>query len=247
MAPVLGPVASKALFSKITGGFSGIIPARENVRKNLEFAGLPRRFEKEILKNFGAYLGEFLSLRNHPENLDRILGDCDFGAIEKLRQQGRSCLAATCHYGNWEVGALSYGKYFPDVSVIIRTTGDAYLDGHIRACRGSNNLIDIDNGGRQVLKVLGRAKSIVCAAVDEPRDEGVEVQFLGRTVFFPQGLFRMAKKSGVAIVPTLCKRNKGLINVIAQEPVADAQELADCFSQWIRDDPSQWMLLSSYS
>jgi hypothetical protein len=157
---------------------------------------------------------------------------------------GRAALAVTPHFGNWELGALMLREAFGPVSVIIRTTGDPGLDAAIRICRGDNLLLDVAEGSRGILAALARP-GVVAAAIDEPRRDGVPVEFLGRTARFPSGLFRMAKQTNAAIHPTRCRRNSaGKIDLEVYSEARSAQEVAARFEEWIREDPAQWVLLA---
>lgn len=171
------------------------------------------------------------------------MGDADLEALRAARASGRGALAVTPHFGNWEFGALAIGEAFEDVSVIVRTTGDAVVDAHIRRCRGRNTLLDVKSGLRAAWRALERG-GIVCVAIDEPRSDGIDVDFLGGRHRFPTPLFRMAERTKAAIIPVRCGRDaRGRVAVATFPEAHDAHDVARVFSEWIRSDPAQWSML----
>lgn len=149
----------------------------------------------------------------------------------------------TAHYGNWELAAVGIGSALGPISVVIRTTGDPYLDTRILRCRGSNHLLDVAAGVGSVMDILANG-GVVAAAIDEPQIKGTEVTFFGRKMIMAAPLFKMAKKTNAAIIPTLARRNaSGKIEIKSYPEAKDEQEVAARFEEWIREDPAQWVLM----
>ncbi len=196
-----------------------------------------------VMAHFGRYLGEFYAVRGHEDRLDRITDTIEIGPVRRALGEGRAVLAVTPHFGNWELGALILGRHLGPVSVIIRTTGDEILDRRIRACRGGNRTLDVAQGFRPVLAALNRG-GVVCAAIDEPQASGEEIEFLGVRTIVPGALFRAAREANAAVIPTRCRREpSGRLSLECRDETRTAQETADVFSDWIRRDPEQWILM----
>lgn len=222
-------------------------PARAGIEANLSLAGLPLNSTDTIVSNFARYLGEFYSARGESARVRELSGRCDFEPLRRARSENRGALLVTAHFGNWELGAMIIAEEFGPLAVIIRTTGDPSLDARIRVCRGSNDLLDVDGSPRAIIEAFERRR-LIAAAIDEPRGEGEEVEFFGQRVFYPAALFRMAARTGAAILPTRCGRDSdGRIAVTIEPEVFTAQDVARRFEAWIRADPGQWMLMRRFA
>lgn len=227
--------------------FHSFAPGLQNVRANFDRFGLPRTATPEVMANFARYLGEFLSVEGDPSRLGKIIVNVQLDSIRAAVTAGRGVLAVTPHFGNWEFGALAIGAAFPGTAVLIRTTGDEKVDERIRKCRGANILLDVDQGLRGAWRVLEMG-GIVCAAIDEPRSEGIAVDFLGGRTFFPAPLFRMAERVNAAVIPVRCARDAARhVSVETFAPANDAQDVARIFSEWISRDPALWVMLGRIS
>lgn len=246
VAPTLGPVFAPRLFSSIAERFAGGLPSREHVLGNLRSAGISDSYLPAIMGNFGRYLGEFLCLGGTPpcraSALDRMLGDGDVEELRRVHEDKRGAILMSMHYGNWELGAHAFAREFGAVHVIIRRTGDEFLDRAMALCREGCQLIDVERGALPIFRAL-ESGAIIAAAVDEPRRSGDEAKFFGGTVRYPSALFEAARRTNAALLPTLCRRSAtGRIEVEVARPITEPQELADCFERWIRADPSQWII-----
>ena len=245
LAPLLGVKITPKLYGALAKLFWFYAPAKNILKANFKRAGISASPEliSETVRNFGRYLSELFSVLGKSESLSFLRGEVDIDSLKKTHESGRGAFALSPHFGNWEVGALILGEEFGGISVIIRTTGDKWLDERIKICRGRNRLFDVSKGVRPILRAL-EEKAIVAAAVDEPRSKGVEVKFMGANIFFPSAIFRMAEETDSALIPVRCKRShEGKITVKSYEEVRTPQELADIFEEWIREEPTQWMLM----
>lgn len=252
VAPRLGVRVAPRVFGAMAAAMSRGMPSRLIIEENRAFFGLPTGRSRHVLRHFGRYLGEFFAAGGDPSLVKTLLGSVNYSAVEAARASGRGIAVVTPHFGNWEFGALALGYLHPDAQVLIRTTGHPALDATIRACRGAHRTLDVADGVRPIEEAL-KSGGVVAAAIDEPRDRGLPVNFLGRRIAFPHAFFRVVAKANALVVPTLCRRNaSGLIDILATEPVDDsspektAQAVADIFSSWIRADPDQWVLMKSF-
>lgn len=242
LAPLIGPRAAARLFAAAAAAGWRLAPAREAIAANLSFLGLVPE-PRDNLRHFGRYLGEFFGVGGEPSRLSECLGECDFASLRTTRATGKGALVVTMHYGNWELGALALAREFGQVAVIIRRTGDEWLDERIRQCRGANLLLDVEGGLRPVWRAL-ETGGIVCAAIDEPRSEGERVDLLTGWLIMPSALLNAAARTGAALIPVCCGRDAGgRISVRLAPPARSGQEVADRFGEWLREDPTQWVLM----
>jgi KDO2-lipid IV(A) lauroyltransferase len=243
LAPRLGPRVAPALFGMIGRLGWRLAPARSVIEQNQRHLPREDRRVRESSESFGRYLGEFLSIEGRADRLRFLTGEARIDSIRNAVAAGKTVLAVTPHFGNWEFGGLWLGALFGPVRIIIRRTGDPVLDERILRCRGANELIDAETSVMRVHRVLAKP-GIVCAAIDEPRASGVEVILLGHRVRWSKALFVMAARAGAVIIPTVChRRSDGRLDLVSEAPAATPQEVADRFDRWIREDPGQWVLL----
>lgn len=205
-----------------------------------------------MLGHFGAYLGEFLGAAGRVERVQEVLDAVDFSAVDAAARGQRGVAVVTAHFGNWELGALALGLHHPGAAVLVRRIGDAVLDDHVAAARGTNRILDVAEGPGPIQECLA-AGGILAAAIDEPRDRGIPVRFLGRIVPFPSAFFRIVHDTGALVVPARCLRlEPGRIAVTAYPAIegdsvqAVAQAVADRFSSWIREAPDQWVMMRPF-
>ncbi len=234
---------------------AGLVPARRVIRANRAYFGLPGAHgerDAAVLGHFGAYLGEFLGAAGDPGRLDGMVAAEQFAALDAVVAAKRSVVVVTPHLGNWEIGSWALERHSPGTVMLLRKTGDPVLDAAFRRSRGQRAVIDVTEGVRPLVAAL-KAGRVVAAAIDEPRDHGIDVAFLGRVVRFPAPLFRIVADAKALVLPARCRRlARGRIAVEVSGPVTDtgpretAQAVADVFSAWIREDPDQWMMLGEF-
>lgn len=243
LAELLGPNRAPGVMALVGRVLWRFVPARKNVENNFSRFGLPQNHARPVIENFGKYLGEFLS---HREANEELFADSDLSCIDKQLKDGKGVLLVTPHYGNWEAGAGLLARRFGPINVLFRSTGSNYLDRVMREKRRPNRMLDIDRDLRGFSGALARGE-IVATAIEEPRSSGERVRFFGSEIFFPKGLFRIAARSGATVLPVLCRRTReGKIELVVGRPAENIQEVADQFEAWIREDPTQWIMLSRY-
>jgi len=235
-------------------------PAR-NLRANLRSA-FPRESEREveelsknIFRNFARNLvdyGRFHMLTN--EALDRLFPSIEhLHFLEESFAKGRGVILVTGHIGNWELGALFFGRHGFKINVVTIPEGSERIDSIRGAYRTRQDIrtIVVDGSPFSSLEIVAalRRGEIVAMLVDrwEGRD-GVPAKFFGEDRRFPRGPFVLSRATGAPIIPAFIvrdgKKYRGVVDppvfMDAQEDEPGARRVSESLERMIRTWPDQW-------
>jgi lauroyl/myristoyl acyltransferase len=192
---------------------------------------------------------------------DDIRKRIDMTGVEHIDdglQGGRGVLLAGMHLGNFEY-LMQIPTFFPHMrfTLLIEKMANARVFELMRNLRSSMGmeLAAVD----EPLKVVRYLKQnrVVGIAIDrDVTHSGIEVSFLGKPAIFPDGVIRLAMRTGAAIVPAFGWSEKGkkhvqvrvlpVMNLVsAHNGEADVrlnlERLLANFEPVIRAHPGQWM------
>ena len=235
-------------------------PAR-NLRANLRSA-FPRESEREIeelskniFRNFARNLvdyGRFHMLTN--EALDRILPSIEhLHFLEESFAKGRGVILVTGHIGNWELGALFFGRHGFKINVVTIPEGSERIDSIRGAYRTRQDIrtIVVDGSPFSSLEIVAalRRGEIVAMLVDRwEGTDGVPAKFVGADRRFPRGPFVLSRATGAPIIPAFIvrdgKKYRGVVDppvfMDAQEDEPGARRVSESLERMIRTWPDQW-------
>lgn len=126
------------------------------------------------------------------------------------RQRGTGIIFLTGHCGNWELGALAYGRLFKlPMWVVARRQNNPYLNRMVEKMRMryDNRIIYKDNAMRGMLQVI-RSNGLIGLLADQAAfsDNGSLIPFLGRYAWATKGPVVITRKTGVALLPVFIHR-----------------------------------------
>lgn len=141
--------------------------------------------------------------------------------FDAARARGKGLIFLTGHCGNWELVALAYSRRFnAPMSVVARRQNNPYLNEMVEKMRMhyDNRVIYKDNAMRSMISVI-RKNGLIGLLVDQAvfPDEGALIPFLGRSAWASKAPVVLARKTGVAILPTFIHR-EGDRHVITINP-----------------------------
>lgn len=158
---------------------------------------------------------EIVALTSSRLELGAMLEGLNIANLEQLQEQaesGQGAILLGMHMGNGVLmaGALASGGL--PVAVVYRESRklpDGYMGEVMRRLAVEPIRIDAGNpssGGRQILRSL-RGGKLVLVLMDQANKqaEGVEVAFLGKRVFMPEGVVRLAGMARAPIIPVLLR------------------------------------------
>ena len=185
---------------------------RKVARDNLDFLFADKMSDEEkesIVKySFKNLLLNFLhvmELRHMSlQELEQKVTVTNKEIIDKIHSEGRAVIYVTTHYSSWELGGASLGAFVePLAAVYKRMKNRVYeewlLEG--RARFGNSNL-EKTGVVKPLIKLIkqGKASGILIDTNISP-NEGVKVQFMGKTINQTYSPAYLARKFNAAIVP----------------------------------------------
>ena len=235
-------------------------PAR-NLRANLRSA-FPRWSEREveehskrIFRNFARNLvdyGRFHTITE--EALDRLLPSVQhLHFLEECFAKGRGVILVTGHIGNWELGALFFGRHGVKINVVTIPEGSERIDSIRGAYRTRQNIrtIVVDGSPFSSLEIVAalRRGEIVAMLVDRWEGaDGVPAKFFGEDRRFPRGPFVLSRATGAPILPAFIVREGSTYRGVVDPPFfmdepedeSGARRLSESLERMIRTYPDQW-------
>jgi KDO2-lipid IV(A) lauroyltransferase len=235
-------------------------PAR-NLRANLRSA-FPRWSEREveelskrIFRNFARNLvdyGRFPTITD--EALDRLLPSVQhLHFLKESFAKGRGVILVTGHIGNWELGALFFGRHGFKINVVTIPEGSERIDSIRGAYRTRQDIrtIVVDGSPFSSLEIVAalRRGEIVAMLVDRwESTDGVPAKFFGADRRFPRGPFVLSRATGAPIIPAFIVRDgkiyRGVVDppFFMEEPEDEpgARRVSESLERMIRTYPDQW-------
>lgn len=237
--------------------------AKQNVTNNLQKV-FPDLSKKEIaslalstFRNYSTYLvdyGRFRSLKRNSlfEVMPKIKGTEN---IKSALERGKGIIMLTAHLGNWELGAIFFGRQDIKINVVTFRDGIHRIDDIKEEYRRQHNINTIILGESpfatvELFNALQR-NEVVAMLVDryEKGNDSIDTTFLGRTYHFPNGPLVLAKMTGAALIPGFVVKDGESYYAVAETPlfIEDDKDIKQCaqkitsiFEQYIKQYPDQW-------
>ena len=235
-------------------------PAR-NLQANLRsaFPRWPEReveeLSKRIFRNFARNLvdyGRFHTITD--EALDRLLPSVQhLHFIDESFAKGKGVILVTGHIGNWELGALFFGRHGIKINVVTIPEGSERIDSIRGAYRTRQNIrtIVVDGSPFSSLEIVAalRRGEIVAMLVDRWEGaDGVPAKFFGADRRFPRGPFVLSRATGAPILPAFIVRDGSVYRGVVDPPFfvdepedePGARRVSESLERMIRTYPDQW-------
>ena len=168
-----------------------------------------RRIARRSFANYGIYLVDFLRFGGGISSAE-VRRRTVFDQWNRLDEalDGNGALFVTIHFGNWDMGAAAVADHGYATSVIADTFAEPRLNELVLRARRhlGMEILPAERLGPQLLRAL-RKNQIVAALIDVPQGaSGVEVEFFGATIAVPDGVARVALRSGASVVAATVPR-----------------------------------------
>lgn len=236
--------------------------------KNLDFAFDGKMNEKEkqeiVRYSFKNLLFNFLHLmeiRHMPkEELANKVSIKNIEAVQKAHNEGRSVIYVTPHYSAWELGGASVGAFIEPITAVFKKMKNLQYQEWMLESRGKfgNKSLEKSNVVKPLIKLIkkGEACGIVIDTGINHR-EGLEVEFLGKSVRQTSTPAYLARKYNAAIIPVTIRTDDDenytliLFDEIPMQKTDDesadiqknTQLQADWLTKLITDEPKFWFWL----
>ena len=215
---------------------------------------------RECYRHLGKCLVEFF--RMPAMSAEEMRRAAEFRGTEHLDAalaEGRGVILLTGHLGNWEmVGVRIAAEGYP-LNVIARAQRDDRLTEYIRRTREVTGMrvLHRDQSVRQSLRALRRNELVGVLLDQNAGDDGVFVDFFGRSASTAPGAAAFALRTGAVVVPTFGWRKPDDSHVVEigeavplvktgdrqKDILANTARYTKVIEEQIRAHPEQWFWL----
>ncbi|WP_155309207.1 lysophospholipid acyltransferase family protein [Desulfosarcina ovata] len=211
---------------------------RSIVNTNLKFTnplwsrGTIRQLAGQVFQNLGATFFSILQIScfTRRQILDAVKVRGEDNVLKAFENSG-GAIVISAHLGNWEMGLLFCSCYMKQPMVlVVRPIEFRVIDRWLNRFRTRFGNVTINKkNALPHLKQALRQGSVVGLMIDqEPKHkDGVDVDFMGRTVSTTPAVALMARRYGVPVFPTYCIREKNGDLTFVMEPPLNLQKTAD--------------------
>jgi Kdo2-lipid IVA lauroyltransferase/acyltransferase len=222
-----------------------------------------RRIARATYRNLGQMVFDFLRVPALPVSaLDAMFDIEGWDAVERARARGNGVIAATGHYGNFEVLAAAMTRRGVPISMITRQMGKSGANDLWRKARSESGVEDLQVRKGETLKAATRSiKSgrVLGYVIDQnqPLRRAIFPTFFGVPAATAATPAILAKRTGAAVIFTVSfPIGGGRHKVIIEGPIDPPdtgdrerdtllfmQALNDRLEHWVRQHPEQWYWL----
>lgn len=250
----------------VLAGWSGhVARAACNMRRVLG-AGVPerevRRRTRLAFRNYARYMIDLLwlarSTHRERESINTMIG---WEHVVEALDRGKGLLVVTGHIGNWDLPAAVMAGRGYVVNVIVETLEPPAWNDRVQAIREAIGLraIPMETGVREMYAALARNET-VAVVFDRPVERGgVPVTYFGAETAVPEGVARLALRTGATVVGAVGIRRGDRVITRISPPFEialsgsrkqDVRALSQTIMSWlevqVRQYPSQWYMFRDF-
>ncbi len=258
---------ARGLATAVASALYGVLPKlRRTAEFNLRLAfpewdeARRRQVIRGMVRNLGWMAAEFARFPRYTrENIEDVLildGNENF--LDGQRR-GKGVLYLTGHIGAWELSSFAHALYGFPLHYMARPLDNALVDKLVNRyrCSSGNEPIFKNESARALLKILKEAGTVgILADQNTMPDEGVFVDFFGKSACTTTGIARVALHTGAAVVPgyaywdasigTYRLRFEPAVELVRtgnteRDIFVNTQRFAKVIEEIIRKYPEQWV------
>src|SRR3984957_20412752 len=215
---------------------------------------------RKMTGNLGWMAAEFAHLPKYSkQNIEDLVILDGHKNFLQGHQQGKGVLYLTGHIGAWELSSFAHALYGYPLHYMARPLDNKRLDALVNEyrCSSGNKPIYKNESARVMLKILKDSGTIgILADQNTMPEEGVFVDFFGKSACTTTGIARVALHTGAAVVPgyaywdeTIQKyrlRFEPRVELIRtgdteRDVFENTQRFAKVIEEIIRKHPDQWV------
>jgi KDO2-lipid IV(A) lauroyltransferase len=166
---------------------------------------------REVFRNFGRYLVEFLSMHEAGTAAVTVEG-AEY--LAQAHRAGKGVVALAAHLGNWELGAVCVRRLGVPMATLALPHADPRVDDLFNAQRARCGVAVIPLGPRAVGESLQwlRVGGVLGMMGDlDAAEGGICTPYCGRLVTLPRGPALLSLRSGAPVVPAYLVREAPLV------------------------------------
>jgi KDO2-lipid IV(A) lauroyltransferase len=215
---------------------------------------------RKMVRNLGWMAAEFARFpRLTKENIEElVILDGHENFLEGQRR-GKGVLYLTGHIGAWELSSFAHALYGYPLHYMARPLDNKRLDALVNEyrCASGNRPIFKNESARVMLKILKDSGTVgILADQNTMPEEGVFVDFFGKSACTTTGIARVALHTGAAVVPGYAYwdeiiqkfrlRFENPVELIRtgdteHDVLENTQRFARVIEEIIRKHPEQWV------
>lgn len=215
---------------------------------------------RKMVRNLGWMAAEFARLPElTKENIENVVILEEQENFLEGQRRGKGVLYLTGHIGAWELSSFAHALYGYPLHYMARPLDNKRLDTLVNQyrCSSGNKPIFKNESARVMLKILKDSGTIgILADQNTMPEEGVFVDFFGKSACATTGIARVALHTGAAVVPgyaywdeTIQKyrlRFEPSVELIRtgdteRDVFENTQRFAKVIEEIIRKHPDQWV------
>ena len=186
--------------------------SRRTVKQNLDFVFDGKMSDEEI-KNITKYsfknllLNFFHLMEIRHMSLDELQTHVtvdNIQAVQRVHEEGRSVIYVTSHYSSWELGGTSIGAFIEPLGAVYKKMSNRYYESWVLESRAKFGNINLEktNVIKPLIKLI-RNKTACGILIDTnlKKQEGIDVEFMGKTIRQTATPAYLARKFNAAIIP----------------------------------------------
>ncbi len=210
---------------------------RQVASSNVARASMPQAAARSSFRHFGRVVVECLRFEADAPDVHWREPD----VIGDLLAQGGPFIVLSGHLGNWELASRAIGRRASPgrpLHVVVAGARNRFVERFLTRLRRRWGIIPCErNGGlRGVLRAIDAGCPVGTAADQWPGRGGAELNFLGRSTRFTDGMIRLAAKRRVPVVAVAAVRQRSHY-VLHAELVYDGhgpEGARELLERWVR-------------
>ena len=215
---------------------------------------------RKMVRNLGWMAAEFARFpRLTKENIEKVVILEGHENFLEGQRRGNGVLYLTGHIGAWELSSFAHALYGYPLHYIARPLDNKRLDALVNQyrCSSGNQPIFKNESARVMLRILKDSGTIgILADQNTMPEEGVFVDFFGKSACATTGIARVALHTGAAVVPGYAYWDESLqkyrlrfappVELVRsgdteRDVFENTQRFATVIEEIIRRHPDQWV------
>jgi lauroyl/myristoyl acyltransferase len=248
------------IFARLRPGERAIVESNLSVVLGADNQGRLRKFAIKALGHAALAYYELYRLPalSREKIVDMVqIDEPGWTQFKEAHSRGKGIIIVSPHLSSYDLGGQALvARGFPICALVLpnQVEGMAFANWK-RTFQGTKVLSLGAAALREIMRYL-RAGGVIVTGGERPvKGQGIEVEFFGRPTILPDGLARLAMRTGAALIGAACRREKGSYRIGLQrielarsgDNEADVREntqrLARFMESAIRLHPEQWHLL----
>lgn len=204
---------------------------RENLRQILGGEISQKELEQMVLQvyvNFAMYLVDFFRIPKVNQFFIRryVLFE-GIEEVDRALEKKKGCILLTAHVGSWEIGGAILAELGYPMDVIALSHKNPWTHQFFLKQRLSKGIrsIPVQTALKGALTGLRQNHVVAILGDRDYTEQGIPVQFLGKTVSFPRGAAYLAVRTGAPIVPIFVLREKeDCFRLLCKKPIVSHRQ-----------------------